>query len=46
MKSWAALEKAQRDGKAKFIGVSNYPAELLLEMAEYAEVMPAVNQVR
>ena len=43
--SWAALEKAQNDGKAKYIGVSNYPAEILLEMKEYAEIMPAVNQV-
>ena len=27
------------------IGVSNYPAELLEEMKQYAEIMPAVNQV-
>lgn len=41
--SWRAMEKALKEGKAKMIGVSNYPAELLLEMEEYAEVMPAVN---
>ena len=27
------------------IGVSNYPAELLEEMREYATIMPAVNQI-
>lgn len=27
------------------IGVSNYPVELLLEMKEYAKVMPAINQL-
>lgn len=43
--SWLALEKALTDGKVKHIGVSNYPAELLLEMKEYATVMPAVNQL-
>jgi diketogulonate reductase-like aldo/keto reductase len=37
------MEKALKDGKAKMIGVSNYPASLLIEMKEYAEVMPAVN---
>ena len=44
-RSWAALEKAFKEGKAKMIGVSNYPAELLEEMKSYAEIMPAVNQL-
>ena len=43
--SWALLEKAYKEGKAKMIGVSNYPAELLEEMKGYAEIMPAVNQI-
>ena len=43
--SWALMEKAYKEGKAKMIGVSNYPAELLDEMGEYATIMPAVNQV-
>jgi diketogulonate reductase-like aldo/keto reductase len=42
-RSWAALEKALKDGKAKRIGVSNYPPALLKEMEDYAEIMPAVN---
>jgi diketogulonate reductase-like aldo/keto reductase len=42
-KVWAAMEKALKAGKCKYIGVSNYPTELLKEMTEYAEIMPAVN---
>ena len=37
------MEKALKDGKAKAIGVSNYPAELMTEMKDYAEIMPCVN---
>ena len=44
-RSWALLEKAYKEGKAKMIGVSNYPTELLEEMKSYAEIMPAVNQI-
>lgn len=44
-KSWHQMEKALSLGKCKRIGVSNYTAELLLEMKTYANVMPAVNQV-
>jgi diketogulonate reductase-like aldo/keto reductase len=39
------MEKALKEGKTKYIGVSNYPAELLYEMKEYAEIMPAVNEL-
>ena len=42
-RTWKAMEKALKDGKAKMIGVSNYPAPLLEQMQSYAEVMPAVN---
>ena len=42
-KTWESLERALKEGKAKMIGVSNYPANLLREMAGYARVMPAVN---
>ena len=44
-KSWQALELAHQAGQARFIGVSNYSAELLLEMKTYATILPAVNQV-
>ena len=44
-KSWSLIEKAFIEGKAKMIGVSNFPAELLDEMKGYAKIMPKVNQV-
>jgi len=39
------MERAKASGKARMIGVSNYPAQLLREMKTYATVMPAVNQL-
>lgn len=39
------MEKILKSGKAKSIGVSNYPALLLKEMEAYAEVMPAFNEI-
>lgn len=42
---WAAMERAQEAGKCRLIGVSNYPASLLEEMAGWCNVMPAVNQL-
>ena len=42
-KSWEALEQAYKAGKARMIGVSNYPANVLEEMTSYASIMPAVN---
>ena len=53
--TWRAMEKAVRDGKVRAIGLSNfYPdrlADLILhnevvDMAEYAEIKPAVNQMK
>lgn len=44
-KSWLALEKLQAEGKVRSIGVSNYTVRHLKEMKEYANVVPAVNQV-
>ena len=42
-KSWEALEKAHKEGKARMIGVSNYPGNVLEEMTKYASIHPAVN---
>ena len=39
------MEQILKSGKAKAIGVSNYPANILREMTTYASVMPAVNQI-
>ena len=44
-KSWKALEEIQEAGQAMSIGVSNYTVRHLEEMADYAKVTPAVNQV-
>lgn len=44
-KTWQALEEIRAAGQAKSIGVSNYTIRHLEEMAKYAEVTPAVNQV-
>ena len=44
--TWRAMEAAKKSGQAKMVGVSNYPAQALVEMLEYGtDVMPAVNQV-
>ncbi len=43
--SWKAMEEIHASGKAKAIGVSNYSIENLEEMKNYANLMPAVNQV-
>ena len=43
--SWLALEDAQRSGKCRHIGVSNFPVEMLVEMKSYASVFPAYNEL-
>lgn len=43
--TWKAMEEIYKSGKAKAIGVSNYAIRHLEEMASYASVAPAVNQV-
>lgn len=43
--SWKGLEAAQRSGKCRYIGVSNYPAALLEEMKDYATILPYMNQL-
>jgi 2,5-diketo-D-gluconate reductase A len=43
--TWKALEEAQKGGKCRYIGVSNYAPRLVKAMEQYATVMPAVNQL-
>ncbi|RYP15192.1 hypothetical protein DL766_009462 [Monosporascus sp. MC13-8B] len=43
--SWKALETAQRLGKVRSIGVSNFGASHLDELLAEARVVPAVNQI-
>ncbi|KAF2723717.1 aldo/keto reductase [Polychaeton citri CBS 116435] len=43
--SWRALETAQKLGKVRSIGVSNFGANHLDELLQDAKVIPAVNQI-
>ncbi|CAD5226994.1 unnamed protein product [Bursaphelenchus xylophilus] len=43
--SWKVLENLVNEGKIRSIGVSNYEIKHLKEMAGYAEIPAAVNQV-
>ncbi|PHH82329.1 hypothetical protein CDD83_3298 [Cordyceps sp. RAO-2017] len=43
--SWRALETAQRLGKVRSIGVSNFGAAHIQNLVDNATVVPAVNQV-
>ncbi len=43
--SWAALESLAEDGVCRAIGVSNYTLRHLAELADHANVVPAVDQV-
>lgn len=43
--SWRGLEKLQREGLCRAIGVSNYTVRHLEEMRAHSDVVPAVNQV-
>lgn len=43
--TWKALETLYKEGKCKAIGVSNYMEHHLEELLEFAEVIPAVNQI-
>jgi diketogulonate reductase-like aldo/keto reductase len=43
--SWRALEKLQKDGKCRAIGVSNYMTWHIDELLEGSSTVPAINQV-
>ena len=43
--TYKAFEKIHADGRAKSIGVSNFPAEQLDSLIEATSVVPAVNQI-
>ncbi|MCX4672114.1 aldo/keto reductase [Streptomyces sp. NBC_01381] len=42
---WRAMEKLQRDGRAKAIGVANFYPDRLLDLIINNEIVPAVNQI-
>ena len=37
---WRCMERALEAGKCRYIGVSNYPVQLLEEMNDYAKILP------
>ena len=43
--SWRALEKIYSEGRAKAIGVANYTLPFLIELKEYCNIVPALNQI-
>ncbi len=43
--TWRAMEKLQRDGEVRAIGVSNFLVHHLEELLQRAEIRPAINQV-
>ncbi|MCL3777647.1 MULTISPECIES: aldo/keto reductase [unclassified Actinomyces] len=44
-KAWRDLEAFQREGVVRSIGVSNFEPSQLIDLIEFNEVVPAVNQV-
>lgn len=42
---WRAMEKINRDGRARAIGVSNFPADRIIDLILNNQIKPAVNQI-
>jgi diketogulonate reductase-like aldo/keto reductase len=43
--AWRELERAQREGLVRSIGVSNWAPSQIVDLVEFNEVTPAVNQI-
>lgn len=43
--AWRELEKLYQEGKIRAIGVSNFDPDRLIDLIEFNEVIPAVNQI-
>ena len=43
--AWHELEKLYQEGKIRAIGVSNFDPDRLIDLIEFNQVMPAVNQI-
>ena len=43
--TYRAMEEANRAGKVRAIGVSNFYPDRFVDLAEFCEIRPAVNQV-
>ena len=44
--TWRAMQKAESEGKVRANGLSNFYPDRFVDMAEYAEIKPAVNQLK
>ena len=43
--AWRAMEELQKQGKIRAIGVSNFGVDRAVDLAEFNEVVPQVNQI-
>lgn len=43
--SYRAMEEAYKDGKIRAIGVSNFYPDRLIDLCQFVDIIPAVNQV-
>ncbi len=43
--SWRAMEKLNRDGRTRAIGVSNFYPDRLVDLITHNEIVPALNQI-
>lgn len=43
--AWRELEKLYKEGKIRAIGVSNFEPDRLIDLIEFNEIVPAVNQI-
>jgi D-xylose reductase len=43
--TWGAMEKCVDNGKAKYIGVSNYNVQTMMDLLAYCRIKPLCNQV-
>lgn len=44
-RAWRELEELQKEGKIRVIGVSNFDPDRLIDLIEFNQVTPAVNQI-
>lgn len=44
-KAWRELEMLYKEGKIRSIGVSNFEPDRLIDLIEFNEIVPAVNQI-
>ena len=42
---WRAMENINRDGRARAIGVSNFPPDRVIDLILNTEIKPAINQI-